>query len=146
VAQVQRLAAQAGVAARFAPPMQVASHAPQLFTLVARVTSQPLAGLPSQSAKPVLQVKPQDPSVQVVVALAREGQAAMHAPQWLVLVLMFVSQPSVRLPLQSPKPAEQLQRLDVHPPAEFITPTAGHAAPVHAPQRAAVFVRSKHAL
>jgi hypothetical protein len=58
----------------------------------------------------------------------------------------LASQPSVRLVLQSPKPLAQVQRLSAHPPAEFEVPDAGHAAPEHAPQRAAVLVRSKHAL
>ncbi len=68
--------------------------------------------------------------------------AVPHAPQRVALVLRLVSQPSMRLVLQSPKPVWQVQRLSAQPPAEFDVPLAGQLAPEHAPQRAAVVVRS----
>jgi hypothetical protein len=52
---------------------QARPHAPQFVTLVLMSTSQPLLATASQSAKPVLQVKPQTPLVHLVVALARAG-------------------------------------------------------------------------
>jgi len=52
---------------------QARPHAPQFVTLVVVLTSQPLLATPSQSAKPVLQVKPQVPPVHLTVALARAG-------------------------------------------------------------------------
>ncbi len=126
--------------------MQVASHAPQFAAEVLRLISQPFAAVASQSPKPVVHAKPQVPLVHEIVALARVGQAFMHPPQCEVLVLRLASQPSVRLLLQSPKPEAQVQRLSAHPPAEFIDPAAGHAAPEQPPQRAGVLVRSKQAL
>ena len=68
--------------------------------------------------------------------------AVPHAPQCVALVLRLVSQPSVRLVLQSPKPVWQVQRERAQPPAELDTPVAGHAAPVQPPQRVGVAVRS----
>jgi hypothetical protein len=56
-------------------------QAPQAVTLVARLDSQPLAGLLSQSAKPVLQVNAQAPVRQAAEALASAGQAVPHMPQ-----------------------------------------------------------------
>ncbi len=66
-------------------------------------TSQPLAATPSQSAKPVAQLKPQVPLAQVVVAFARVGQAFAQPPQWATLVRVSISQPLVATPSQFPK-------------------------------------------
>lgn len=126
--------------------MQVASHAPQFAAEVLRLTSHPLLAVASQSPKPAVHAKPQVPLVHEIVALARAGQAFPHAPQCEVLLVVLISHPSVRLVLQSPKPEAQVQRLSAHPPAELLTPAAGHAAPVQPPQRAGVVVRSKQAL
>lgn len=145
-AQAQRPATQAGVVARFAPPEQLAPHAPQSLSVVRRSISQPLLAVPSQSPKLVLQAMPQVPEVQVGVEFARVEHTVPQPPQFEVLVLVLVSQPSVRLRLQSPKPVAQVQRLPAHPPAELSVPAAGQAAPEHAPQRAAVIVRSKQVL
>lgn len=98
---------------------------PQLVALVLWFTH-----VPEQFEKPVAQ--PHVPLLQTCVA----GHAVPQAPQWVALVRMSVSQPSVRLALQSPKPVWQVQRERAQPPAEFETPVAGHAAPVQAPQRA----------
>jgi hypothetical protein len=60
---------------------QAFPHIPQCEGDSLRLASQPLDALPSQSAKPGLQVKPQLPALHVVVALARVGQAFPHIPQ-----------------------------------------------------------------
>jgi hypothetical protein len=72
---------------------QVVPHAPQLVSVVVDV-SQPLLSMPSQLAKPVLQLAiPQTPVSQVAAAFARE-QLVPHAPQ-LLSVRVEVSQPFV---------------------------------------------------
>jgi hypothetical protein len=81
---------------------------PQLPTLVRVSTSQPLAALPSQSAKPVLQVNPHAPAAQKIDALARAAQARPQPPQWATVVLVFTSQPLPSTPSQSPVPAAQV--------------------------------------
>ncbi len=68
-------------------------------TLVLR--SQPLAGLPSQSAFGALQVKPQLPPEQVGVAPGRAGHALLQPPQWARSVLVLRSQPLTAFPSQS---------------------------------------------
>ena len=57
-------------------------QAPQLATLVERFTSQPVVATPSQSAKPVAQVRPQRDAAQVRVALAPVGHEVPQAPQF----------------------------------------------------------------
>jgi hypothetical protein len=81
--------------------LQLVLHAPQFAPSVFVFTSQPLAMLPSQLAKPELQlVMVQVPVEQDAVALAGL-QAVPHAPQ-LVRELSWVSQPLVAFPSQSP--------------------------------------------
>jgi hypothetical protein len=62
-----------------------AAHAfaqrPQCATLDVVSVSQPLAGLPSQSAKPAAQRTPHAPAAQVAVALAAAGHALPQRPQ-----------------------------------------------------------------
>ncbi len=87
---------------------QTLPQRPQLPVLVRVSTSQPLRGLPSQSAKPVLQVKPHAPDEQNTDALARAAQVRPQPPQCCTLVLVFTSQPLDRLPSQSPEPAAQV--------------------------------------
>jgi hypothetical protein len=72
---------------------QARPHAPQFVTLVLMLTSQPLLATPSQSAKPVLQVKPQTLAVHLDVALARAGHCVVHEPQWFGSVVVFVHWP-----------------------------------------------------
>jgi hypothetical protein len=104
-ATVQRPAKQAPAAL---PGAHTLPHAPQWLASVRVSTSQPLAGLPSQSAKPSLQrATAQRPPAQALVALAR-AQAEPHAPQWAVLVWVSVSQPLPVLPSQSPRPWAQV--------------------------------------
>jgi len=83
---------------------QAALQAPQCVGLVFRLTSQPVAGSPSQSAKPALQlwmrhVPPMQPPVAFCML-----QALLHIPQCALLVLRFVSQKSARFPSHSPNP------------------------------------------
>jgi hypothetical protein len=82
------------------PPAHALPHAPQWALLLVVLTSQPLPALPSQLAKPVLQVSPQVPAPQLGAELAAAPQANPHAPQ-LVVVAMFVSHPLSGLPSQS---------------------------------------------
>lgn len=78
-------------------------------------TSQPFDSEPSQLPKPELHVMPQDPAEQVAVPFV-ELQTLPHAPQWLVLVAVTVSQPFATFPSQLPKPElhEMLQLPVVH--------------------------------
>jgi hypothetical protein len=92
------------------PPVQPATpfcslqtwpQPPQSFTVVPVLTSQPLAGLPSQSAKPGLH----DPTVHAPAAhpadpLATE-QTRPQEPQSPGLVFVLTSQPLAGLPSQS---------------------------------------------
>ena len=90
--------------------LQAAPHPPQLLVLMSMLISHPFAGLPSQSAKPALQVYWQLPSEQpvaVMLAGAREAQFAPHAPQFERSVFVLTSQPSACPPLQSAKPGWQ---------------------------------------
>jgi hypothetical protein len=73
-------------------------HAPQLVTLVSDV-SQPLLGLPSQSAKPVLQAGTHAPFGQVSVPLA--FVQVLPQPPQLLTALVEVSHPLVGSPSQS---------------------------------------------
>jgi hypothetical protein len=75
------------------PVGHTAPQRPQLPVSVARFVSQPLAALPSQSAKPTVQVNPQAPALHVEVALALVGQAFPHAPQLRASLLVVTSQP-----------------------------------------------------
>ncbi len=65
---------------------QTLPHLPQLEALVCVFISQPLAALPSQSAKPALQPPmPHTPFAQVALALAGAGQTLPQAPQFCVV-------------------------------------------------------------
>jgi hypothetical protein len=89
-------------------------HAPQFVVLLALSTSQPLAGLLSQSRNdPVHAWSWQAPLEHTALALART-QARPQAPQFAPLVLVFTSQPLLGLPSQSRKPALHTKE---HPPA-----------------------------
>jgi hypothetical protein len=72
------------------------------------LVSQPLSGLPSQSAKPGLhRTSRHAPSEQSLVALARL-QLRPHAPQFIVLLRVFTSHPSLVMRLQSAKPGRHI--------------------------------------
>ncbi len=64
-------------------------------------------------------MKPQPPATQVVLAFARAGQAAPHAPQLVGSVVSVASHPSAATWLQSPRPAPHVkpQALPVQLPA-----------------------------
>jgi len=84
------------------PAAQALPQAPQLALSVRVSTSQPLAGLPSQSAKPEAQAATvQAPTVQVAVALGR-AHILPQAPQWRALAVRSASQPLEARPSQSP--------------------------------------------
>jgi hypothetical protein len=99
-------------------------HAPQLVTLVARFTSQPLAGLRSQSAKPEAQTKAQAPAAQTAVAFAPAEQETAHEPQCVGSLPVFTQAP--------PQRESGAAQVVAQAPAEHTWP-AGHARP-HAPQ------------
>jgi hypothetical protein len=86
-------------------PAQGCPHPPQWLTLLVVLTSQPSAPLLLQSPKPPLHENPQAELLQNELAFALPGHALAHAPQWLVLLVVLVSQPFVALPSQLPKPA-----------------------------------------
>lgn len=85
----------------------------QLFTSVVVAASQPSAGLPLQSAKPVPQVGTHLLALQLVDPWSFV-QAAPHAPQLALLVVRSISQPLLTLLSQSPK---LVLHVSVHFPA-----------------------------
>jgi hypothetical protein len=86
--------------------VQVAPQVPQLVALVLMLVSQPLLGLPSQSAVPAAHTGTQAPLTQLVTPLA-----LMHftpqPPQLFGSLAVTVSQPFLVLPSQSIEPALQ---------------------------------------
>ncbi len=113
---------------------------PQLLREVLRLTSQPLTGLPSQSANPGLHLANRHaPSAQSLTALAKL-QTRPHMPQLLASPRMLTSHPSIKLRLQSAKPA--LQVPPHMPPTQVALPlaTIGHIRP-HIPQLLVSVVR-----
>lgn len=106
---------------------------PQWELSVSVLTSQPLAANRSQSPRPLAQVKPHVADAHTAVANAGAEQPTPQAPQLVVVVAMFVSQPLRGLPSQSRKPVAQMnpQRLSAHAGAELAR--GGQTTP-HAPQ------------
>lgn len=98
----------------WAPPGvgQTLPQALQLLTLLVVLTSQPLATLPSQLAKPALQLSTQVPAEQVGLALLLP-HTLPHDPQFETLLPRLISQPSESKPLQSAHPALQLAMAQV---------------------------------
>lgn len=87
------------------PDAQALPQAPQWLTWVSRLTSHPLAAVPSQSANPGLhEPTAHRPEVHAGVALGTR-QGAPHPPQLFTSAAVSTSQPSVGFPLQSAKPA-----------------------------------------
>ena len=115
------------------PPVQALPHAPQFKLLLLRLTSQPFAAIPSQFAKPALQLaKPHTPAEQYAVAFDT-AQMVLQVPQFVALVVRLASQPLAATRSQSPYPGAQDNR---HTPAEqLLEPlaTPPHAIP-HPPQ------------
>jgi hypothetical protein len=109
-------------------------QAPQWLGVLVVLTSQPLAALPSQSANPAAQVKPQRPAAQAGVALSAPMHTVPQAPQWETLVPVLVSQPLAALPSQSPKPAAHIATAH-WPIVQAAVALARSHRVVHAPQR-----------
>jgi hypothetical protein len=83
------------------PPQRL----PQLpqYMAVLSAASQPFAETRSQLPKPAVQaLTPHDPPVQRCVATFGRAHARPQPPQWLVAVLVLVSQPFAATPSQSP--------------------------------------------
>ncbi len=109
-------------------------HAPQLPLSVLVFTSQPLAPLPSQFAKPTEHApRAQLPPMQVDAALG-SAQRWPQVPQFASSAWRFDSQPFAAVPSQSPKDA--LHTCTVQAPlAQPFAATFGSAQAVpHAPQ------------
>lgn len=92
---------------------------PQLPVLVWVFTSQPFATLPSQFAKPALQVMPHALPEQNAVPFV-PLHALPQLPQWLAVFVVFTSQPFAALPSQLPNPA--LQVMPQFPPPQVAVP------------------------
>jgi hypothetical protein len=111
----QRPAAQTCPAAQAREVIPVV-HAPQLPPSVLRFTSQPLAGSPSQSAKPVVHAPMRHAPLAHAAAALAKAQRRPHPPQFAVsLPSTAVSQPLTALRSQSAKP--RLQPPTTHCPA-----------------------------
>jgi hypothetical protein len=110
-------------------PLHTVPQAPQFETFVSVLVSQPLFELPSQFPNPALQVPSvQFPLTQDSLALARL-HTAPQAPQLARLVFVFVSQPLLELPSQSPRPGLQVETPQT-PPTQFgVPPDAGQTLP-----------------
>jgi hypothetical protein len=116
------------------PAAQAAPHAPQLALSVRVSTSQPLAGLRSQSAKPVAHAATAHaPTAHVAVALG-SAQARPQAPQFAALVVSSASHPLAAAPSQSPKPAAQRAGAQVPPAQPWVAVCASAQTVPHAPQ------------
>jgi hypothetical protein len=106
-------------------------QAPQWFTFELVLTSQPLATLVSQLAKPTLQAMAQLPPAQ-----DGEPLLLLHAcpqpPQWVAVVFVLTSQPSAALLLQLPKP--ELQAMAQLPLLQDGVPLVELQATPQAPQ------------
>ena len=76
---------------------------PQLVRVLRRFVSQPLAGMPSQSSKPVVHVLRQAPDTHAGTLFAGAGHTVPQDAQFVVLLRRSVSQPLAALPSQSPK-------------------------------------------
>ena len=87
------------------------AHEPQCSPDTFRSTSQPLVAVPSQFPKPVEQLMPQTPCVQLGVPF-NVLQALPHVPQFEISLDVARSQPSSLAPgcgpLQSLKPVPQV--------------------------------------
>jgi hypothetical protein len=90
------------------PASQRCPHAPQLALSPLRSASQPLVGLPSQSAKPASQLATaQRPALHEALAWGT-AQRSPHPPQCAALDATKTSQPLRASPSQSLKPASQV--------------------------------------
>jgi hypothetical protein len=110
---------------------QARPQAPQSSGFEARTVSQPLPLFPSQFAKPAAQEMLQTPPLHEGPPFAAE-QTLLHAPQFAVLVLSEVSQPSETSLLQSAKPG--LHRMLQAPPEQDGVPLLVEQGLPQAPQ------------
>jgi hypothetical protein len=116
-------------------------HAPQLALLAVRSVSQPFAGLPSQSPKPVAQVAmAQRPMVHAAEALGT-WQRLTHAPQRAGSLFKLVSQPLAGSPSQSPHPCRQVKAQRAPAQAALAFGRRGQTLP-HWPQLRPSLMRS----
>lgn len=115
------------------PAGQTTPHAPQ-FSAVLRLTSQPFAGLPSQSPVRNGHASTHRDMRHCAPIPGASRHAAPHAPQFAGLALSSVSQPLAASPSQSPKPASQTSphRPAAHVAAEACAPVR-HATPQQFP-------------
>jgi hypothetical protein len=90
--QVMRQTPITHAAVLLGPEAHALPQAPQLPALLLRFTSQPLAGSPSQLAKPALQVSWQAPMTQLAAALAPTGQALPQRPQSVASLWRFAQE------------------------------------------------------
>jgi hypothetical protein len=106
---------------------------PQWLTLARVSASQPVAGLPSQSAKPALHSVAHALARHTAVVFAVAGHELPQRPQCALVVASSTSQPFATLPSQLAKPAAQ--RSSHAPAVQAATPFApdGQRVP-HAPQ------------
>lgn len=107
--------------------LQTLPQAPQLPTSLVRRVSQPLPTLPSQFAKPGLQVIVQEPDGQPGVPFALL-QTLPQAPQ-LLTVLVLTSQPFASSPSQFAKPGLQVIPEQAPPVQVGVPPLELHALP-----------------
>jgi nicotinate-nucleotide--dimethylbenzimidazole phosphoribosyltransferase len=136
--QSRKPAAQAAIAQTPAPQpgaawgsAQARPQAPQFAALAVRSTSQPFAGLASQSPKPAPQrTTVHAPPAQPLAATWASAQAAPHAPQFAGSMALLAQKADGPAP-QARSGAAQLVP---HAPAEHTRPAA-QAVP-HAPQLA----------
>lgn len=124
----------------------VALHAPQWLSDVRVSTSQPLAAIRSQSAKPGLHAPTvQIPPTQRPVPLAAV-QRDPQAPQCCASVIVFVSQPLKGSPSQSPKPKEQDTARHRALSQRDVIALAAAQGRLHAPQCAGLLCRSTQSI
>lgn len=119
--------------------LHAAPHPPQCCTLLLVLISQPSAAPPLQSAKGATHdPHPHVPPTQFGTPDGHE-QTVPHAPQWVVVVFLFVSQPFCALPSQLPYGAVQVG--EQAPATHAVLPFALVQAELHAPQWPAVVCR-----
>ncbi len=110
------------------PAAQAFPQAPQFALLLVMFTSQPSAAVPLQFAKPALQLEmPQVLAEQLAVAFGTE-HTMLQPPQFVALLVVFVSQPLLRLPSQLPRPV--LHVMPQRPAVQVaVPPVLVHARP-----------------
>ncbi len=118
-------------------------HAPQFAGSDARLASQPVDAIRSQSVNPAAQEMPQTPDVHVAVAFGPDGHEVPQAPQLRRSVWVFVSQPFAAIASQSENPESHWtpQRPVTHVRVEF--GRAGQTVP-HAEQLSTWAATSTH--